>query len=81
MWRGGRSALKNTVIRAGYGINFNTGQFATFAQSLSFQPPFAATQNEYAETSLAESDTDAARDCGNMTAGEWVWLLDKADSE
>ena len=37
--------LEQTVIRAGYGINFNTGQFAAFAQSLAFQPPFAITQN------------------------------------
>lgn len=37
--------LEQTVIRGGYGINYNTGQFATFAQSLAFQPPFAVTQN------------------------------------
>ncbi len=37
--------VKDTVLRAGYGINFNTGQFATFARSLSYQAPFAATQN------------------------------------
>ncbi len=36
--------LKDTVIRSGYGINYNTGQFATFGQSLAFQPPFAVTQ-------------------------------------
>ena len=36
--------VKNTVVRGGYGINYNTGQFATFAQSLAFQPPFAVTQ-------------------------------------
>lgn len=36
--------LKNTVIRGGYGINFNTGQFARFAQQLAYQPPFAVTQ-------------------------------------
>ncbi len=36
--------LKNTVVRAGYGINFNTGQFARFAQQLAYQPPFAITQ-------------------------------------
>ena len=35
---------KQTVVRAGYGINYNTGQFATMAKSLSFQPPFAETQ-------------------------------------
>ncbi|HLI77123.1 MAG TPA: hypothetical protein VKV02_09270, partial [Acidobacteriaceae bacterium] len=37
--------LKDTVLRAGYGINFNTGQFASFARSLSYQAPFAATEN------------------------------------
>ncbi len=37
--------VKDTVLRAGYGINFNSGQFATFARSLSYQAPFAATQN------------------------------------
>ncbi len=37
--------VKDTVVRGGYGINFNTGQFATFARNLSYQAPFAATQN------------------------------------
>ncbi|MBE7158494.1 MAG: carboxypeptidase regulatory-like domain-containing protein, partial [Rhodospirillales bacterium] len=37
--------VKDTVVRAGYGINYNTGQFATFAHSLAYQAPFAATQN------------------------------------
>ncbi len=37
--------VKNTVVRAGYGINFNTGQYGTFANSLSYQQPFANTQN------------------------------------
>lgn len=36
---------KNTVVRAGYGVNYNTGQFASFAHSLSYQAPFAVTQN------------------------------------
>lgn len=42
--------LKETVVRAGYGINFNTGQYATFAQSLAFQPPFAVTQTNVLAT-------------------------------
>ena len=42
--------LKDTVIRAGYGLNFNTGQYATFAQSLAFQPPYATTQNNVLST-------------------------------
>jgi hypothetical protein len=32
------------VIRGGYGINFNTGQYASFAKQLSAQTPFALTQ-------------------------------------
>ncbi len=42
--------LKNTVVRSGYGVNYNTGQFATFAQSLAFQPPFALTQTNVVAT-------------------------------
>jgi hypothetical protein len=36
--------FKEMVIRGGYGINFNTGQYSSFAQQLSAQTPFAFTQ-------------------------------------
>jgi trimeric autotransporter adhesin len=36
--------FKETVVRGGYGINFNTGQYASFAKQLSAQVPFALTQ-------------------------------------
>jgi hypothetical protein len=36
---------KDMVVRGGYGINYNTGQYARFAQSLSHQVPFASTQS------------------------------------
>ncbi len=36
--------FKETVVRGGYGINFNTGQYATLARNLSAQVPFALTQ-------------------------------------
>ena len=36
--------IKNAVLRGGYGINYNTGQYAGFARQLAFQPPFAVTQ-------------------------------------
>ncbi|MEO6922437.1 MAG: carboxypeptidase regulatory-like domain-containing protein, partial [Bryocella sp.] len=36
---------KDLIVRGGYSINYNTGQYAVFARSLSHQPPFAATQN------------------------------------
>ena len=40
--------LKETVLRGGYGINYNTTQPVTFAQQLAFQPPFALTQTNVA---------------------------------
>lgn len=40
--------LKETVIRGGYGINYNTTQPVTFAQQLAFQPPFSLTQTNVA---------------------------------
>ncbi|HEX5283849.1 MAG TPA: TonB-dependent receptor [Bryocella sp.] len=39
---------KDTVLRGGYGVMYNTGQYATFARNLSHQPPFAITQNNAA---------------------------------
>ena len=36
--------VKNTVLRGGYGINYNTGQYATMGRSFANQPPFAVTQ-------------------------------------
>ena len=39
---------KSTVIRAGYGINFNNGQFASFASIMAHEPPFANVQTNEA---------------------------------
>ena len=47
--------VKDTVVRGGYGVNFNTGQFAAFAQSLAFQPPYAVTQNNTLATSANDT--------------------------
>ncbi len=46
-------AFKNTVIRAGYGINYNTGAYQNIVQNLAFQPPFSVVQTN------VESDTQA----------------------
>jgi hypothetical protein len=35
---------KSMVVRSGYGINYNTGQYSRFATNLSAQQPFAITQ-------------------------------------
>lgn len=36
--------LRNTVVRAGYGIIYNTTAYNTIVQNLAFQPPFSITQ-------------------------------------
>lgn len=40
--------FKETVIRGGYGINYNTGQYATIARQMANQQPFAVTQTNIA---------------------------------
>ncbi len=35
--------LKKSVVRAGYGINYNLAQYSTMIQNFAFQPPFANT--------------------------------------
>ncbi|HZD95685.1 MAG TPA: TonB-dependent receptor, partial [Candidatus Sulfotelmatobacter sp.] len=35
---------QKTVVRAGYGINYNMGQYGLMATQLGFQPPFAVAQ-------------------------------------
>jgi hypothetical protein len=36
--------LPKTVVRGGYGINYNTGAYQTIAQQLAFQPPFSTAE-------------------------------------
>lgn len=55
-----KGLTKETVLRGGYGINYNTGQPAQFARNLSHQPPFAATQSNVASTPTAASPNTAA---------------------
>jgi hypothetical protein len=63
------SLLKDTVVRAGYGINYNTSQYATFARQLSFQPPFAATQTNTLSTQSSDTGctTTTETTTANMT--------------
>src|SRR5579859_6403175 len=39
-WR----ATGKTVVRTGYGLNYNTGAYSNIAQQMGFQPPFTFTQ-------------------------------------
>ena len=36
--------LSNTVVRGGYGVNYNTTAYQSIIQQLAFQPPFSVTQ-------------------------------------
>jgi trimeric autotransporter adhesin len=47
--------LKLTVVRAGYGINYNLAQYGTMIQNFAFQPPFA------------EAATNVAASVGQIT--------------
>ncbi len=46
--------LRNTVVRAGYGINYNTSAYQSIVQNMAFQPPFSntATNTQSATTIL-----------------------------
>lgn len=63
-WRpkGNNAFAKNTVVRAGYGINYNTTAFGSFANSLSYQVPFAVTQ-----TNVASVQNSKDPGCGTYT--------------
>ena len=41
--RHGLEAAANTVVRAGYGINYNTSAYQSIVQNMAFQPPFSTT--------------------------------------
>lgn len=43
--------LKQTVVRAGYGINYNLAQYASVIQNFAFQPPFAITSTNISSPS------------------------------
>ncbi len=48
-WRGPQS----TIVRAGYGINYNNSAYTSMVQQFALQPPFTVTQTNIASPSLA----------------------------
>jgi hypothetical protein len=42
-WKPPAKISPKTVVRAGYGINYNLAQYSTIIQNFAFQPPFAQT--------------------------------------
>ena len=59
-----KGLTKDMVIRAGYGINYNTGQYAVFAQKLSGQAPFAVTETNTLSSGCTTTTTTTT---ANMT--------------
>jgi len=49
---------KQTVIRAGYGMNYTVGEYATFARSMAYQPPFANEQTNIANNTCPPPGVD-----------------------
>ncbi len=84
-WR----AVKDTVVRAGYGINFANGQYVKFVQDFAFQPPWANVQTNSNALSgtptftLANGFTATSQAEGNYSVNKnyrlpyvQVWNLD-----
>ncbi len=51
---------QKTVVRAGYSVNYNLGQYASIVQNLAAQPPFAVTQTNAAPATAASTLTLAS---------------------
>ena len=56
--------LPRTVVRAGYGINYNTGAYQAIVQQMAFQPPFST-----AETNIQPPVTTTSANTIPPTAG------------
>jgi hypothetical protein len=52
-WSPRLKLMKGMVVRSGYGINYNTGAYATFAKKMAFQQPFAITQTNTLSTATS----------------------------
>lgn len=63
--------LKSTVVRAGFGMNYTVGEYATFANTMAHQPPFTNEQNN-----LAADGSDASSACARTTPATCFTLAD-----
>lgn len=64
---------KQTVIRAGFGMNYTVGQYANFAPKLAHEPPFADEQTNQEATATGTPSTACAQktpaDCLTLAQG------------
>ena len=62
--------LKQTVVRAGFGMNYTVGSFATFATNMAHQPPFANEQTNQEITSTGSPTTACVQTGTCLTLGQ-----------
>lgn len=65
-WTPIKFPIKQLVVRAGYGINYNTGQYTSFANNLSYQPQFAQATTHGLSV---QQNTATQYGCGTFTSG------------
>jgi hypothetical protein len=59
---------KGTVVRAGYGVSYNTGAYSYIVQQMAYQPPFATVETNVATVGAPLSIQNAfATTPGNVT--------------
>jgi hypothetical protein len=64
---------KQTVVRAGFGINYTVGQYATFASSdLAHEPPFANEQTNEVTSECASTTADCLSLADGFPAADTV---------
>src|SRR5439155_14899378 len=56
-----------TVVRAGYGVNYNPSAYQTIAQQLAGQPPFAVTNTVLGSSAALPLETVLAAPAGTTT--------------
>ena len=62
--------LKQTVVRAGFGMNYTVGEYATFATEMAHQPPFTNEQtNQEANGNSASSHCALTGTCFTLANG------------
>ena len=62
--------LKQAVVRAGFGMNYTVGEYASFATTMAHQPPFTNEQtNQEAVGNTASSACAQTGTCFTLTNG------------
>jgi hypothetical protein len=59
--------FSKTVVRGGYGINYNTGAYQTIAQQLAFQPPFSTAETNLQPLPVTTSSGGIPPTAGDLT--------------